>query len=155
MSNGQSGITPQSTNVIHDNHASAGGGVNQSNTTSSLNKSGKPLLLSSPIDSMKNPYAPGTKDIQQHQMLELTDNAASIPLVPASESYFSSSDPVLLPSQDLPLPSAVGSIRREVGSQRAPSDPIDDKPTENKTASAKICMLIAFILIYVFSFTKY
>ncbi|KAI3457701.1 hypothetical protein Pfo_014364 [Paulownia fortunei] len=138
VSNGPSGITSQSTNVVHEIHASASGGVSQSNTTASMSKSEGPLPLSSPIDSIKNPSAPGTKDIQQHQMLELSNSAASIPSAPASGSHFSSSDTVLLPSQDLPVPSAVGTIGCEVGSQHAPAALIDDNPAESKSASAKI-----------------
>ncbi|KAL8474011.1 hypothetical protein ACS0TY_030748 [Phlomoides rotata] len=130
LSNGPSGVTSQSTNVMHDNQSSVGGAGNQPNTTGSLNKLEKPLLLSSSIDSIKKSYAPGTKEIKQ-QMLELTDNAASIRPAPASESYISYSDPVVLPSQDLPLPSAVGS-------QRVPGELTDDKPTENKSNSVKL-----------------
>ncbi|KAL7086498.1 hypothetical protein ACP275_13G006000 [Erythranthe tilingii] len=134
VSNGPSGIIPKSTSVVHDNHVSAGGGVDESNTTASLSKSEGPLLLSSPVDSIKNPNGPGTKYNQQHQKLELSNNAAPNPSAPPMGSIFSSSDPVLLPSQDLPPPS----IRREVGSQRVPTELIDDNPNENKTASARI-----------------
>lgn len=117
--NSPSGITPQTANA-----------------TAIHNKSEKPLQVSSPIDTVKTSYAPRMKDIQQHQILESSDNAASIPS--ASGSYFSSSDPVLLPSQDSPPPSAVGSSRREVGSQRAPGEMIDNKPTGDKSASPEI-----------------
>lgn len=117
MSNGPSGIIPPSANatVIH-------------------NKSEKPLLVSNPIDSVKKPYAPPVKDIQQHQTLESSDNAASFPSASASGSNFSSPDPVLTPSQDSPPPSAVGSIQPEAGSQRAPGEIVDDNPTGNKSA---------------------
>lgn len=124
LSNGPSGILSQSTNVMHDNQSSVGGGGNQPNTTGGLNKLEKPLLLSSSIDSIKKPYAPGTK-------MESTDNAVSVPPAPASGPYISSSDSVVLPSQDLPLPSAVGS-------QRVTGELTDDKPTENKSASVKL-----------------
>lgn len=41
---------------------------------------------------------------------------------PATSSavYFSSSDPILVPSNDFWFPGSVGAIRREVGSQRPP-----------------------------------
>lgn len=152
VSNGPSGIAPNSTSVIHDNHASADGGFDQSNTTASMSKSEGPLLLSSHVDSVKNPNGPETKDIHQHQMLEISNSAASVPSAPAPGSYFSSSDPILLPSQESPLPS----IRREVGSQRAPVELIDDNSNENKSTSAKICMLIVYLLVYIFfSFSNY
>lgn len=144
LSNGPSGVTSQSTNVMHDNQSSVGGGGNQPNATGSLNKLEKPPLLSSSIDSIKKSYASGTKVIQQQQMLELTDNAASIPPAPSSGSYISSSDPVVLPSQDLPLPSAVGS-------QHVPIELTDDKPMEKKSASVKLCMYANCICLYIFS----
>ncbi|PIN11507.1 hypothetical protein CDL12_15876 [Handroanthus impetiginosus] len=123
VSNGPSGITSQSTNVIHDNHASAVEGGNQSNPSA--------------IDSVKNSNVSGSKDVQQHQMLELSNKAAPIPLPPASGSYFSSSDPVLLPSQDLSIPKAVGTIQREGGNQHATAELVNDNHTESKSASAK------------------
>ncbi|XP_042010507.1 uncharacterized protein LOC121759073 isoform X1 [Salvia splendens] len=119
VSNGPSGITPQS-----------------ANPTGIHNKSEKPLLVSSSIGSVKTPNAPLVKDTHQHQKLESSENAASIPL--ASGSYFSSSDPVLSPSQDSPPPSAVGKIHHEVGSQQAPDQMVDNKPTGNKSTSPEI-----------------
>ncbi|KAL1560943.1 GBF-interacting protein 1-like isoform X1 [Salvia divinorum] len=105
-------------------------------TTAIPNKSEKPLMVSSSIDSVKNLSTPQVKDIQQHQILESSKNATYIPS--ASGSYFSSSDPVLLPSQDYPPPSAVGSIHLEVGSQQVPSQMVDDIPTENRSTSPEI-----------------
>lgn len=133
VSNGPSGITPQS-----------------ANPTAIYNKSEKHLLVSSSIDSVKTPNTPPVKDTHQHQKLESSENAASIPL--ASGSYFSSSDPVLSPSQDSPPPSAVANIHHEVGSQQAPDQMVDNKPTGNKSTSPEICMLILFVLIYIYSF---
>lgn len=111
------------------------------------NKSEKPLQVSSPIDSLKNPHAPQMKDIQQHEMLESADNAASV--YSASGSYLSSSDPLLLPSQDSPPPSALGSSQHEMGSQQAPGEMVDNKANGNKSAS-EICMQLCLFL-YIFS----
>ncbi|KAL1555432.1 GBF-interacting protein 1-like isoform X3 [Salvia divinorum] len=119
VSNGPSGITPRSANPIAIH-----------------NKSEKPLLVPSSIDSVKNPNTPPAKGTHQHQKLESSENGASIPL--ASGSYFSSSDPVLLPSQESPPPSAVGNIPHEVGSQQAPDQMVDNKPTGNKSTSPEI-----------------
>ncbi|XP_057792899.1 GBF-interacting protein 1-like isoform X2 [Salvia miltiorrhiza] len=119
VSNGPSGIAPQS-----------------ANPTAIHNKSEKPLLVSSAIDSVKNLNTPPVKDTQQHPILESSENATSIPS--ALGSYFSSSDAVLLHSQDSPPPSAVGSIHHEVGSQRAPGQMVDDKPTGIKSTSPEI-----------------
>ncbi|KAL0444988.1 UNVERIFIED_CONTAM: hypothetical protein Slati_2221500, partial [Sesamum latifolium] len=131
VSNGASGISSQNTNVIHDNHTSAGG-VNQFNTTTIMSKSEGPLPLSPSIDLIKNPNASGTKDIQQQKMLEMSNSASSLPSSAASGPYFSSSDPGLLPSQDSPVPGPVGTL------QCATAELVDDNPTEIKSASAKI-----------------
>ncbi|XP_041990782.1 GBF-interacting protein 1-like isoform X1 [Salvia splendens] len=120
VSNGPSGITLQRANP----------------TTAIPNKSEKPLMVSSSIDSVKNLSTPQVKNIQQHQILESSKNATSIPS--ASGSYISSSDPVLLPSQDYPPPSAVGSIHLEVGIQQSPSQMVDDIPTGNRSTSPEI-----------------
>ncbi|KAH6785195.1 hypothetical protein C2S51_037650 [Perilla frutescens var. frutescens] len=157
VSNGPSGITPQSANAtaIHNKlekpplvsspidsvknpYAPRVKDIQSANATAIHNKLEKPPLVSSPIDSVKNPYAPRVKDIQQPQILESSDIAASIPSASASGSYFSSPDPVLTPSQDSPPPSAVGSIQHEVGSQQAPGEMVDDKPMGNKSASPEI-----------------
>lgn len=76
-------------------------------------------------------------------MAEPSENAVSI--LSASGSHLSSSDPVLLPSQDSPPPSAVGSIRRGAGSQRSPGEMVENKPTGNKSATPELCMLVFFV----------
>ncbi|KAG8387169.1 hypothetical protein BUALT_Bualt03G0225200 [Buddleja alternifolia] len=136
VSNGPSGITTQSTKVMHH----AGEGAKQSSATgnASMSKLEGPPSLTSPIDSFKKPIAPWAKDIQQHKMLDLSNSGTSIPSAPASRSYFSSSDHVTLPSQDVPLPDAVGSTRRELESQRTPVELISDDFTGSKPASARI-----------------
>ncbi|XP_041994474.1 GBF-interacting protein 1-like isoform X2 [Salvia splendens] len=120
VSNGPSGITLQRANP----------------TTAIPNKSEKPLMVSSSIDSVKSLSTPQVKNIQQHQILESSKNATSIPS--ASGSYISSTDSVLLPSQDYPPPSAVGSIHLELGSQQSPSQMVGDIPTGNRSTSPEI-----------------
>lgn len=136
LSNGPSGNTPQSANA-----------------TAVPLKSEKPLAVASPVDSAKNLNAPRVKDIQQYQIVESSENAASI--LSASGSHLSSSDPVLLPSQDSPPPSAVGSIHREVGSQRGPGEMVENKPAGNKSASPEICMTIVFVPLFLYIFTHF
>lgn len=55
---------------------------------------------------------------------------------PASSSAvcFSSSDPVLVPSNDSRFPGAVGAIKREVGGQRPPAELNVANTSENKPA---------------------
>lgn len=53
---------------------------------------------------------------------------------PASSSaaYFSSSDPVLVPSDDLWFPGAVGAIKREVGNLHPPGESSAANSAKNK-----------------------
>ncbi|KAL3646147.1 hypothetical protein CASFOL_011327 [Castilleja foliolosa] len=122
VSNGPSGITSPSINVINENHATAVEGVNKSNA--------------SVIGSIQNTNASGAKDKMQHQMLELSNSSASIPSPPDAGFCFTSSDTVPLPSQDLQFSVAVGTVQREVGTK-----PLDVNLTESKSATAKTCLM--------------
>lgn len=62
-------------------------------------------------------------------VLSSSDYTGSGP-VSSSAVHFSSSDPVLVPSEDLRLPGGVGAIRREVGSQ--PVGELNVKSSGNK-----------------------
>ncbi|KAL6529839.1 hypothetical protein OROGR_015462 [Orobanche gracilis] len=124
VSNGPSGITSHCTDVIQENHASEGEGVDQSGTTV--------------VGSIKSSKALGTMDIMQQKLLELSNSAVSLPSLPTGVAYFSSSDTVPLPSQDSQLSSAAAMIRCELGTESAPAEPLDDNLTESKLASVKI-----------------
>lgn len=141
--NGPSAITSRSTNIIHENHASERAGVNESTVTGnvSISKLEEKHHLKAPVDLITNPSAFGTKAMQQHKLLN-ENKITSILSGPPSGSYFSSSDPVLLPSQDVPHHGAVGPIQREVGMDRTPVKPITDDSTEKELPSSKNCMLI-------------
>ncbi|OMO55115.1 UBA-like protein [Corchorus capsularis] len=67
-----------------------------------------------------------------------SSSGCSISTTPASSSAicFSSSDPVLVPSSDSRLPGTLGTIKREVGSNRASTETNAVIPNENKLASA-------------------
>ncbi|CAA0808411.1 Kinase-related protein of unknown function (DUF1296 [Striga hermonthica] len=115
-SNGPSGNTSQSTNVIHENH-------------------GEGTIT---IGSVKNTNDLGAKNIKQHQILD-SNSSLSVPSPPAAGSYLSSLDIVpLSSSQDLKLPSAVTTIQPELGTQDSPTEQLDDNLTESKAASAEI-----------------
>ncbi|GER54041.1 hypothetical protein STAS_31591 [Striga asiatica] len=107
-SNGPSGITSQSINIVLENHGEG--------TIS--------------IGSVKSTDALGGKDIKQHQILDL-NCTASVPSPLAAGSYSSSSDTVQLPSQQFQLPNVLGN-------QDASIEQLDNNLTENKPASAKI-----------------
>lgn len=117
MANGPSGLASGSTSVVNAYDLPAGSGLNQpeaSASTIGINKLGS---VPSTIDANKNPtVAFGAGPIQGRP-------AASSSTPSSSTVCFSSSDPVLVPSNDSRLPGAVGAIKREVGSYRIPSEP--------------------------------
>ncbi|XP_073027846.1 uncharacterized protein [Primulina eburnea] len=135
VSNGPSSITTQST---HEIHGSASRSVKQSEVAvnASINKLEGPLPISSPIDSVRKASNPEIGDIHQQQKLSLKNCTLIASQSPAG-SYNSSSDPVLFRSQDLPLPTAVGSISREVGSPHT-HEVLADTNTEINSVSAGI-----------------
>ncbi|PIN20358.1 hypothetical protein CDL12_06949 [Handroanthus impetiginosus] len=132
ISYGPSGVSWQSINSLSENHT-ATGLVNQPNETglSSITKLEEPLSFSSALDSNESLDALGTRDMQHNEMLGTNNSAISIPSAPA----ILSSDPVLLPSQNLPLPSSMGAARDEVGNQHTPVELIEDNPTDRKSDS--------------------
>ncbi|KAK9152356.1 hypothetical protein Syun_010665 [Stephania yunnanensis] len=71
--------------------------------------------------------------IKQGRSMSNSDNLASP--VSVLGVYSSSSDPVLVPSLDSWVPGTVGTIKREVGSQRAAVESNTVAPAENKSAS--------------------
>ncbi|KAK6142387.1 hypothetical protein DH2020_022735 [Rehmannia glutinosa] len=127
-----------STNSICEDHVSASGGVNQYNETGNTSKSKLEgsLLLSSSIDSSNN-RAALARDVLQNEMLDSSNSAISPTSIPASGSHFSSLDPVLLPSQDIPLPSALGTVGHKVGSKHTPGELIADNPWRKSASSVQ------------------
>ncbi|KAA8526638.1 hypothetical protein F0562_008159 [Nyssa sinensis] len=135
ITNGPIGIASGSTSVVHGTHLSAGSVMKQSEEDSpiDINKLGGSRPLSPPIDAKENPtIAFGTGDTHGQLTPSSSDNSASKTQVPLSGVYFSASDPVLFPSQDSRLPSAVGTIKREVGSQRTS---VEQFSAENKSTA--------------------
>ncbi|KAL8205354.1 hypothetical protein R6Q57_008912 [Mikania cordata] len=64
-------------------------------------------------------------------ILSIKDISASKTLSPSSGPYLSDQESILMPSQDPRLP--VGTIKREVGSQKAPGNQIHETPLETET----------------------
>lgn len=132
VSNGPSGVATKNASVTYDNHASSLEGIDPSTKSGSMHKLEGPLLLQSPADSVENSKVLGTKDEQQHKMLESRNSQAR-----ASGCSFSS-DPVLPSSQDSPLSSGVvGTSQHEAGSQDGTAELIDSTP-DSQLSSAKI-----------------
>ncbi|XP_015076396.1 GBF-interacting protein 1-like isoform X3 [Solanum pennellii] len=127
-----------SNNVVPNAHASAGRGIKQSEATAGAGsiKSEEPLQSAS-HDANRSPrVSVGTRDMLGQKMPNFSNSSTSLSSPPSSGAYFSASDPVLLPSHDSRPLGAVGTIRREVGSQRAPFENFPTNSNGSKTATA-------------------
>lgn len=128
-----------SNNVVPNAHASAGRGIKQSEATAGAGsiKSEEPLQSAS-HDANRSPrVSVGTRDMLGQKMPNFSNSSTSLSSPPSSGAYFSASDPVLLPSHDSRPLGAVGTIRREVGSQRAPFENFPTNSNGSKTATGK------------------
>ncbi|KAH0671310.1 hypothetical protein KY285_025524 [Solanum tuberosum] len=126
-----------SNNVVPDAHASAGRGIKQSEATAGAGsiKSEEPLQSAS-HDANRSPrVSVGPRDMLGQKMPNFSNSSTSLSSPPSSGAYFSASDPVLLPSHDSRPPGTVGTIRREVGSQRAPFENLPTNSNGSKTAT--------------------
>ncbi|KAL3368915.1 hypothetical protein AABB24_009627, partial [Solanum stoloniferum] len=126
-----------SNNVVPDAHAAAGRGIKQSEATAGAGsiKSEEPLQSAS-HDANRNPrVSVGPRDMLGQKMPNFSNSSTSLSSPPSSGAYFSASDPVLLPSHDSRPPGTVGTIRREVGSQRAPFENLPTNSNGSKTAT--------------------
>ncbi|KAL5798148.1 hypothetical protein ACOSQ2_002968 [Xanthoceras sorbifolium] len=127
MANGPS-VVAGSTSAVHASNVPAGTGVNQPEVSSSTTGTNTLGSEPSPVEAVKSPsIAFGTGPTRGQP-------APSFSLSSSSAVCFSSSDPVLVPSNDLRNPGAVGTIKREVGSHRIPSE--QNIPAESKLNAA-------------------
>ncbi|KAL3368916.1 hypothetical protein AABB24_009627, partial [Solanum stoloniferum] len=129
-----------SNNVVPDAHAAAGRGIKQSEATAGAGsiKSEEPLQSAS-HDANRNPrVSVGPRDMLGQKMPNFSNSSTSLSSPPSSGAYFSASDPVLLPSHDSRPPGTVGTIRREVGSQRAPFENLPTNSNGSKTATVNM-----------------
>lgn len=143
LSNGPPGMS--STSFLHETHATASRGVDQSDTTGDANTSKVEglLPLPSPTDSIKNTdVANGT---HVHQILKSSNSLTPINSATSSVARFSSSDCVLLPSQNIRSASAVDTIRHEMDSKHTPVEQIVVNTNEGKSASGRIYTLLESI----------
>lgn len=126
-----------SNNVVLDAHASAGRRIKQSEATAGAGsiKSEEPLQSAS-HDANRSPrVSVGPRDMLGQKMPNFSNSSTSLSSPPSSGAYFSASDPVLLPSHDSRPPGIVGTIRREVGSQRAPFENLPTNSNGSKTVT--------------------
>ncbi|XP_049404428.1 GBF-interacting protein 1-like isoform X2 [Solanum stenotomum] len=129
-----------SNNVVPDAHAAAGRGIKQSEATAGAGsiKSEEPLQSAS-HDANRSPrVSVGPRDMLGQKMPNSSNSSTSLSSPPSSGAYFSASDPVLLPSHDSRPPGTVGTIRREVGSQRAPFENLPTNSNGSKTATVNM-----------------
>lgn len=97
--------------------------ANKSEEVSAINigKLGGPPELIHSIKTKENPSIGFGKEHSHEQLASSLSNSSIAGTQAASTGvYFSTSDPVLVPSHDSRLPGAVGAIKRQVGSQRTP-----------------------------------
>ncbi|GAV68446.1 DUF1296 domain-containing protein [Cephalotus follicularis] len=135
IANGPTGVASKSTNILYDSESPAESGVEKPEVTSasvSLNKLGSapPSVCT---DKSLN-IACGTGDAH----IQPTPSKSSVSVTVASSSAvcFSTSDPVLVPSNDSRVPGAVGAIKRGAGSYKTPAEPSAVIPVENKSTTA-------------------
>ncbi|KAJ8748229.1 hypothetical protein K2173_000637 [Erythroxylum novogranatense] len=130
VANGSSTVTSESQCTVNSTSSPAGGGAN-------------PEVISPTIgaDKLRNTMSLLQADntltvgleIEETCGVPMTSSSNSlVPVTPASSATvcFSPSDPVLVPSNDLRLPGAVGAIKREVGSHRTVGESTTVVPTE-------------------------
>lgn len=118
--NGPTSVTSGTTSGTSPSPSSAGTGDRLGPSSCDINNLNSAL----PSDS-SNKVA--TVASGSGSMLSSSNHPAS-----SSAAHFSSSDPVLVPSDDLWFPGAVGAIRREVGNLHPPGELSAVNSAENK-----------------------
>ncbi|KAJ0733380.1 putative GBF-interacting protein [Helianthus annuus] len=78
------------------------------------------------VEAIKGPTVVGS--VRVPLISSTIDTSASNAPSPSERLYLSDKDPILMPSQDSRL--AVGTIKREVGSQQTPADQVHETPNE-------------------------
>ncbi|KAK9285319.1 hypothetical protein L1049_024510 [Liquidambar formosana] len=135
IANGPTSVASGNTSVKNAPHLSGRSGVQpEASSTVDINKLGSAPPLPPSVDANKNlTIAFGTGDTHGKPAPSSSTSAASMTPASLSPVCFSSSDPVLVPSHDARLPDPVGTIKREMGSQRTPDAII---PADSKLAAA-------------------
>ncbi|XAR68243.1 hypothetical protein NMG60_11003312 [Bertholletia excelsa] len=137
ITNGPTGVATRSPVVVATNLSSRTV-VNQFEGSSAVDNSMTrgPVQLSDPPNANDNPSTVFGTGHTHVQLPTSSSNSSTVgSRAPSPGGYFSASDPVLVPSQDSRLPSAVGAIKREVGSQRTPVEQTSSVSAEGKSAS--------------------
>ncbi|KAK7300993.1 hypothetical protein RJT34_11847 [Clitoria ternatea] len=126
--NGPANVASGTTSGVSPSPSSAGSGDRTGPSSGDINNLNNAL----PSDSSNKvgPVASGSTSVLPSSNYPRSGPASS------SAAYFSSSDPVLVPSDDLWFPGAVGAIRREVGNLHPLGESNAVNSTENKLSAA-------------------
>ena len=127
IANGPTSEGSGTTGGVSPSPSSAGSGDRMGPSSVGNNNLGSAL----PSDSSHKGSAVASGSGSMHSSSNCSESG------PASSSavYFSSSDPVLVPSSDSWVPGAVGAIRRDVGSQRPSGELNPVSSAENKLSA--------------------
>ncbi|XP_021648944.2 GBF-interacting protein 1-like isoform X2 [Hevea brasiliensis] len=142
VANGATGEPSGSNSEIDASDLPSGSGISQNEVTSSpiaVSKFGSKM---SPIDADKTlTIAFGAGDSHSEPLPSSSNSLVSVTLTSSSTVCFSSSDPVLVPSNESWLPGTVGTIKREVGSHRAVVESDAVIPAEKSASESGIPFL--------------
>lgn len=146
---GPAGIASESKSVGHDGRQFSEGGNNQFVTAAAaVTKLEGPLPLNPMVEASKTPTdAFVTGDTHGQLMPSSSNIPTSRTSAPSTGVHFSASDPVLVSSQDSRLLGAVGIIKREVGSQKIPSEQIQVVPAERKSIGGRAYLTRQYFLV--------
>ncbi|XP_052178020.1 GBF-interacting protein 1-like isoform X3 [Diospyros lotus] len=136
-SNGPTAIASESLGVVHGAHLSVGSLVNQSDegSTVDISKSADPPTILCPVNAKESHSIDFQTDKDGQVISSLSNSSAAGTKAPPAV-HFSASDPVLMPSHDSWLSGAVGTIKREVGSQRVTAEQNSLVQPEGKPTAA-------------------
>lgn len=125
ISNGMTNIASGSTTVAHVSNTSAGIGPELG-----LTSVGTTLQ---PFDETKKLTSSSANEDSHKQPSQSSSDRSVVPAATSTSTVcFSSSDPVLVLSNDSRVPAAVGTIKREVGGHRPSGEPNAVIQVENK-----------------------
>lgn len=136
MADGPAVTTTRNTSVVHTSHSTVASDVIHADLSASTDANKLGNSPSPSIDANKNPsIAFGTGDTCGRPTPGSSNCSASVTPASSSGGYFSASDPVLVPSHDSRISHAVGTIKREVGSQRTPVENNEITHAESRSAA--------------------
>ena len=127
--NGPTTVASGTTTAGHPSHSSAGSGDGMDASSGGSNNLGSAMPSDNTKKGTSITFASGSTP-------SLSNNSGSRP-VSSSTVCFSTSDLVLVQTNDFRFPGAAGAIRREVGGQGPPSESNTDNTAENKSTAGQ------------------